>query len=37
MKRMANGQILSHLYKLEAEGRLTMKEEGEEISCSLRG
>jgi glyoxylase-like metal-dependent hydrolase (beta-lactamase superfamily II) len=37
LERMANGQILSHLYKLQAEGRLTMKEEGEEISCELRG
>lgn len=37
LERMAKGQILSHLHKLEAEGRVTMKQEGEEIACSLRG
>lgn len=37
LERMARGQILSHLHKLEAEGRVTMRQEGEEIACSLRG
>jgi ribonuclease/clavin/mitogillin len=34
--RMARGQILSHLYKLQREGRVEMREEGDEVVCRLR-
>jgi ribonuclease/clavin/mitogillin len=37
LMRMARGQILSHLYKLQREGRLEMREEGGEVVCRLRG
>jgi glyoxylase-like metal-dependent hydrolase (beta-lactamase superfamily II) len=37
LERMARGQILSHLYKLEREGKVAMREEGEELICWLQG
>jgi len=33
LERMAEGQILSHLYKLEREGKVAMREEGGEVFC----
>jgi glyoxylase-like metal-dependent hydrolase (beta-lactamase superfamily II) len=32
---MATGQILSHLHKLEQEGKVTTHRDGDEVSCSL--
>jgi glyoxylase-like metal-dependent hydrolase (beta-lactamase superfamily II) len=32
---MATGQILSHLHKLEGEGKVKTRREGEEVFCSL--
>ena len=37
LERMARGQILSHLYKLQHEGKVVMKEEGDEVTCRLQG
>jgi glyoxylase-like metal-dependent hydrolase (beta-lactamase superfamily II) len=34
---MATGQVLSHLHKLEQEGKITMRREGDEVFCSLAG
>jgi hypothetical protein len=34
---MARGQILSHLYKLQQEGKVVMREEGDEVACRLQG
>jgi glyoxylase-like metal-dependent hydrolase (beta-lactamase superfamily II) len=34
---MATGQILSHLHKLECEGRVKTRREGDEVFCSLAG
>jgi glyoxylase-like metal-dependent hydrolase (beta-lactamase superfamily II) len=37
LERMARGQILSHLYKLQREGKVVMREEGDEVACRLQG
>jgi len=37
LEHMARGQILSHLYKLQQEGKVVMREEGDEVVCRLRG
>lgn len=37
LERMARGQILSHLYKLQQEGKVVMREEGDEVACRLQG
>jgi glyoxylase-like metal-dependent hydrolase (beta-lactamase superfamily II) len=36
LERMAAGQVLSHLYKLRDEGRVSLRQEGEEYLCELR-
>lgn len=33
--RMAMGQVLAHLHKLQDEGRLAMRQEGDDFVCSL--
>ncbi len=35
LERMAAGQVLSHLYKLRDEGRVSLRQEGEEYVCWL--
>jgi len=37
LERMARGQLLSHLHKLQREGRVEMREEESEVVCRLRG
>jgi ribonuclease/clavin/mitogillin len=37
LERMARGQILSHLYKLQQEGKVVMREEEGEVACRLQG
>jgi glyoxylase-like metal-dependent hydrolase (beta-lactamase superfamily II) len=37
LERMARGQILSHLYKLQQEGKVVLREEGDEVACRLQG
>ena len=34
---MATGQVLSHLHKLEQEGRVRTRRDGDEVFCSLAG
>jgi glyoxylase-like metal-dependent hydrolase (beta-lactamase superfamily II) len=34
---MAIGQVLSHLHKLEQEGKVKTRQEGDEVFCSLTG
>jgi DNA-binding transcriptional ArsR family regulator len=34
---MAMGQVLSHLHKLEREGKVKTRREGDEVFCSLAG
>lgn len=36
LERMARGQILSHLYKLQGEGKVAMRQEGDDFVCALR-
>jgi glyoxylase-like metal-dependent hydrolase (beta-lactamase superfamily II) len=36
LSRMASGQILSHLCKLEREGKVAVRKEGEDIVCWLQ-
>lgn len=36
LERMAVGQVLSHLYKLQDEGRVTLRREGHEFVCAIR-
>ncbi|MCJ7491832.1 MAG: MBL fold metallo-hydrolase [Dehalococcoidia bacterium] len=36
LERMAVGQVLSHLYKLRDEGRVTLRREGEGVVCEPR-
>lgn len=35
LEHMAHGQILSHLYKLQSEGKLTLRIHGDDIDCVL--
>jgi glyoxylase-like metal-dependent hydrolase (beta-lactamase superfamily II) len=37
LERLAQGQILSHLYKLQAEGKVVVRQEGEDYTCAPRG
>ncbi len=36
LERMAAGQVLSHLYKLRDEGRVSLRRQGEEYVCDLK-